>query len=42
MGSGTELSGVIPTQQEYDKVKEDTVRDVLHYIFDEYPNFKKV
>ena len=41
MGSGTELSGVIPTQEEYDKVTDHTVRDVLQYIFENL-DFKKV
>ena len=42
MGSGgTSLSGVIPTPEEYDKVTDHTVREVLHYIF-EHRDFKKV
>ncbi len=33
MSSGHVLSGVVPTEEEYERVKYDEVKELLHFIF---------
>ncbi len=44
MGSGCELGTVLPTEQDYDALKEVEVRNIVRYIFvrTDQPNFKSV
>ena len=33
MSSGHVLSGVVPTEEEYERVEYDEVKELLHFIF---------
>ena len=42
MGSGVTLSGVLPKKSDYQMIPNESVREVLAFIFDPNTKFKKV